>query len=141
MPMCAGTTLPPARYLAPAPCKALPDYRGTVQDLYRVVRDNRIETLVLVQDVQDAAEIRRIMLLADSYHLRVAAVPVYNDFMTARSELDSVGSMRYTDLHLMDTCDIMGVNIVVTDMDKTLRLIEEKLEDWRGKCPHNGDGP
>ena len=53
--------------------------------------------------------------------------------MTARSELDSVGSMRYTDLHLMDTCDIMGVNIVVTDMDKTLRLIEEKLEDWRGK--------
>ena len=23
--------------------------------------------------------------------------------------------------------------IVVTDMDKTLRLIEEKLEDWRGK--------
>ena len=102
-------------YLAPAPCKALPDYRGTVQDLYRVVRDNRIETLVLVQDVQDAAEIRRIMLLADSYHLRVAAVPVYNDFMTARSELDSVGSMRYTNLHLMDTCDIMGVNIVVTD--------------------------
>lgn len=120
-------------YLAPGPCKALPDYRGTVQDLYQVVRDNRIETLVLVQDVQDAAEIRRIMLLADSYHLRVAAVPVYNDFMTARSELDSVGSMRYTNLHLMDTCDIMGVNIVVTDMDKTLRLIEEKLEDWRGK--------
>lgn len=25
------------------------------------------------------------------------------------------------------------MNIVVTDMDKTLRLIEEKLEDWRGK--------
>ncbi len=37
--------------------------------------------------------------------------------------------MRYTNLHLMDTCDIMGVNIVVTDMDKTLRLIEEK--SWK----------
>ena len=89
--------------------------------------------LVLAQDVQDAEEVRRIMLLADNFHLRVAAVPVYNDFVTARSELDSIGGMRYMDLRLMNTCDIMGVNIVVTDMDKTLRLIEEKLEDWRGK--------
>lgn len=120
-------------YLAAAPCGDLPDYCGTVNDLYNVVRDNRIEMLVLAQDVQDAAEVRRIMLLADSFHLRVAAVPVYNDFVTTRTELDSAGSMRYMDLRLMDTCDIMGVNIVVTDMDKTLRLIEEKLEDWRGK--------
>ena len=120
-------------YLAPQPCEDLPDYRGTVDDLYNVVRENRIEMLMLAQDVQDAEEIRRIMLLADNFHLRVAAVPVYNDFITARSELDSTGGVRYTSLRLMDTCDIMGVNIVVTDMEKTLRLIEEKLEDWRGK--------
>ena len=120
-------------YLAAQPCDALPDYLGTLNELYHVVREKRIETLVLAQDVQDAHEIRRIMLLADTYHLRVAAVPVYNDFITTRSELDSVGGVRYMDLRLMDTCDIMGVNIVVTDMEKTLRLIEEKLEDWRGK--------
>ena len=120
-------------YLAAAPCADLPDYRGTVADLFEVVRTQKIEMLVLAQDVQDAEEVRRIMLLADNFHLRVAAVPVYNDFVTARSELDSIGGMRYMDLRLMNTCDIMGVNIVVTDMDKTLRLIEEKLEDWRGK--------
>lgn len=120
-------------YLAAAPCADLPDYCGTVADLFEVVRTQKIEMLVLAQDVQDAEEVRRIMLLADNFHLRVAAVPVYNDFVTARSELDSIGGMRYMDLRLMNTCDIMGVNIVVTDMDKTLRLIEEKLEDWRGK--------
>ena len=120
-------------YLAAAPCADLPDYCGTVADLFEVVRTQKIEMLVLAQDVQDAEEVRRIMLLADNFHLRVEAVPVYNDFVTARSELDSIGGMRYMDLRLMNTCDIMGVNIVVTDMDKTLRLIEEKLEDWRGK--------
>ena len=120
-------------YLAEAPCDALPGYCGTVDELYNVLCSQKIEMLVLAQDVQDAAQIRRIMLLADTFHLRVAAVPVYNDFITARTELDSVSGVRYMDLRLMDTCNIMGVNIVVTDMEKTLRLIEEKLEDWRGK--------
>ena len=27
----------------------------------------------------------------------------------------------------MQTCNIMGVNIAVTDMDKTLRLVEVRL--------------
>ncbi|HRM85895.1 MAG TPA: glycosyltransferase, partial [Gemmiger qucibialis] len=27
----------------------------------------------------------------------------------------------------------MGVNIVVTDMDKTMTLLESQLEQWRGK--------
>ena len=60
-----------------------------------------------------------------------AAVPVYNDLATARSELDSVGSMRYTNLHLMDTCDIMGVNIVVTGHGQDAAPDRGKLEDWR----------
>ena len=33
----------------------------------------------------------------------------------------------------MQTCNIMGVNIAVTDMDKTLRLVEDNCEAWRGK--------
>ena len=44
-----------------------------------------------------------------------------------------LGGMRFVDLRLLNTCEIMGVNIVVTDMEKTVRLLEEKLEDWRGK--------
>ena len=31
------------------------------------------------------------------------------------------------------TCEIMGVHIAVTDPEKTLRLLEEKREAWRGK--------
>ena len=47
----------------------------------------------------------------------------------------------------MQTCNIMGVNIAVTDMDKTLRLVEDNCEAWRGKyicvanVHHHRDGP
>ena len=37
------------------------------------------------------------------------------------------------DTDLFKTCEIMGVNIAVTDMRKTLDLIENHLEDWRGQ--------
>ena len=47
----------------------------------------------------------------------------------------------------MQTCNIMGVNIAVTDMDKTLRLVEDNCEGMareiylRGERPHHRDGP
>lgn len=34
---------------------------------------------------------------------------------------------------ITDTCDIMGVHIAVTNMEKTLHLLENNLEEWRGK--------
>ena len=37
------------------------------------------------------------------------------------------------DTKLFDTCEIMGVEIAVTDMQKTLALIESRLEAWRGR--------
>lgn len=33
----------------------------------------------------------------------------------------------------MPVCEIRGVNIAVTDMEKTVRCVEEHLEDWRGE--------
>ena len=33
----------------------------------------------------------------------------------------------------MQTCNIMGVNFAGTDMDKSLSLVEDNCEVWRGK--------
>lgn len=33
----------------------------------------------------------------------------------------------------LDTCNILGVRIAVTDMEKTLSLIQNNLQKWRGK--------
>ena len=46
---------------------------------------------------------------------------------------NTVNGLYVIDLKMQETCDIMGVNIVVTDMDKTMTLLESQLEQWRGK--------
>ena len=120
-------------YLAEAPNDHMPAYLGTVDSLYDVLQTRKVDMLVLAQDVQDLATTRRVMMLADNFHLRLSAVPVYNDFVSPRSDISTLGGMRFVDLKLLNTCNIMGVNIVVTDMKKTVSLIEEKLNDWRGK--------
>ena len=115
-------------YLDAAPREGLPAYLGTVDSLYELLQTHKVDMIVL-----DVATTQRIMMLADNFHLRVAAVPVYNDYVSSRTEISTLGGMRFVDLRLLNTCEIMGVNIVVTDMEKTVRLLEEKLEDWRGK--------
>lgn len=34
---------------------------------------------------------------------------------------------------LFETCDIMGVNIAVTDLDRCVSLVSDNVENWRGK--------
>ena len=59
--------------------------------------------------------------------------PVYSDFLSSRTMDNTVNGLYVIDLKMQETCDIMGVNIVVTDMDKTMTLLESQLEQWRGK--------
>lgn len=45
----------------------------------------------------------------------------------------------------LKTCNILGLDILVTDMEKTVNLIEQNIEQLRGKylcgkCAHDRDG-
>lgn len=46
----------------------------------------------------------------------------------------------------LKTCNILGLDILVTDMEKTVNLIEQNIEQTRGKiylcgkCAHDRDG-
>ena len=62
-------------YLDAAPREGLPAYLGTVDSLYELLQTHKVDMIVLAQDVQDVATTQRIMMLADNFHLRVAAVP------------------------------------------------------------------
>ena len=70
-------------YLDAAPREGLPAYLGTVDSLYELLQTHKVDMIVLAQDVQDVATTQRIMMLADNFHLRVAAVPVYNDYVSS----------------------------------------------------------
>lgn len=120
-------------YLDAQPSQHMPQYLGDVADLRKVLQSVAVDKIIIAQDTQSALQLRTIIAIADTYKIEVAVIPVYNDFVGGRSQLYIENGFRLIDVKMMDTCNIMGVDIVVTDMNKTIQTIEEKLEDWRGK--------
>lgn len=120
-------------YLADAPNPAMTDYLGKPDTFHTLLETTPVDMLVVAEDTQNRHEMLNWISIADSYHVRVCVIPVYNDFVSGTTEVSTLEGMRLVDVTLLDTCNIMGVNIVVTDMNKTLELVETKLEDWRGK--------
>lgn len=122
-----------AGYLAPRKNDKLPNYLGRYADLQTVLLTQKIDRLLVAEDSQNADILRRLVALAESYGIRVSVVPVYNDLASAHVQPQVYGGIQLVDLSMRQTCEIMGVNIVVTDMAKTISLIENQLEQWRGK--------
>ncbi len=122
-----------AGYLEETPDESLPGYLGRVDCLHAILKSTHVDLIVIAQETQCASQLRTIMAMADTYGIRVCVIPVYNDFVSGRTRIRVREGLRLMDVQMMDTCNIMGVDIVVTDMGKTLRLIDTKLEDWPGK--------
>lgn len=111
----------------------LPGYLGKERDLLRVLQEHEIDRIIVAQDTQNAAEMRHLVAVAESHHINLSVVPIYSDFLSFRPEEAADSGLYTVDLKMTRTCDVMGVNIAVTNMARTLSMIEEKLEKWRGK--------
>ena len=120
-------------YLAPGEVSDLPEYLGKERDLARVLDSHPIDRIVAAQDTQDTAEMRYLVAVAEDRNIALSVVPIYTDFLYSRAE-EALDSGLYTiDLKMRQTCDVMGVHIAVTNMARTLAMIENQLEEWRGK--------
>lgn len=120
-------------YLANSPSRDMNNYLGTVRDLGDVLQKTHVDWVVVAQESQNREDLQNLVSIADTYHTRMSVIPVYNDFVSGTKQANLVNGIYLADVALVDTCDIMGVHIAVTDMEKTLNLIDAKLEDWRSK--------
>ena len=120
-------------YLAAHPAADMQNYLGTIKDFHEILQNTKVDLVVVAEETQNRRMLQNLVSIADTYHIRMSVIPVYNDFVSGATEVSVINGIHMVDVALVDTCDIMGVHIVVTDMDKTLSLIENQLEDWRGK--------
>lgn len=111
----------------------LPGYLGSLTRLQEILESAAVDLIVIAQETQRASQLRTMIAKADTYGIHVCVIPVYNDFVGGRTRIHVEEGLRLMDVQMMDTCNIMGVDIMVTDMEKTLSLIDTKLEEWRGK--------
>lgn len=122
-----------AGYLSDEPNDVMPHYFGTVDHIYETLQSHKIDYIVMAMESQSGELVKKMVLLADTYKIRIGIVPVYNDYILAKNAINSYEGIRMIEMKMKDTCKIMGVNIAVTDMDRTVALIDESLERWRGK--------
>ena len=122
-----------AGYMAESQVSELPHYLGTTANLHKVLESTRITHIVIAEETQNRSDLLQITAIAESYGIKVSVIPVYSDFLSSRTLDHTVNGLHVIDLKMQEACDIMGVNIVVTDMDKTMTLLESQLEQWRGK--------
>lgn len=120
-------------YLARQEVPGLPGYLGRERELTRILSEHQTDRIVIAQDVQRAEEIRHLVAVAESRHISVSVVPVYSDLLSFRMEEAADSGLYTVSLKMSRTCDVMGVHIAVTNMTRTMAMIEEKLEEWRGK--------
>ena len=120
-------------YMADTKADDLKNYLGKTKDFHDILENTQVDLVVVAEETQNRRELQNLVSIADAYHIRMAVIPVYNDFVSGRTEFSVINGIHLVDVALVDTCDIMGVHIVVTDMEKTLNLIGTQLEDWRGK--------
>ena len=60
-------------------------------------------------------------------------IPEFSDFMPSKNAVISLEGNYLLELTALDTCEIMGVNISVTNMEKTVNKIKDNLKEWRDK--------
>lgn len=120
-------------YLDEQPSPLLPNYLGKTGELRRILQSAEVDKIIIALDTQSTVQLQTIIAMAETYKIHVTVIPVYNNFVGGRSKISIEEGLRLVDVKMMDTCKIMGVDIAVTDMEKTVRTIEEKLEEWRGE--------
>ena len=120
-------------YLARQEVPGLPRYLGKERELTRVVKEYPVERIVIAQDTQNVDEIRHLAAVAESRNISLCVVPIYSDFLSFQMEKAEDSGLYTMGLKLRWTCDVMGVHIAVTNMARTLAMIENQLEEWRGK--------
>lgn len=120
-------------YLDDQETESMLGYLGTVEQIHQTLETHSVDLIVVAQETQTSSQLQTVIATADSYGIRVCVIPVYNDFVGGQTRIVVQAGLRLMEVQIMETCNIMGIDIVVTDMEKTLHMIEEKLQEWRGK--------
>ena len=120
-------------YIAKEQNKDIPAYIGD----YSIINSGKLLDdiyMVMVVDNElgnDALE--DIVFRATNHGIRVCISPNFSRYMLSKNGAFSLHGMNFCELTALETCDIMGVNISVTNMEKTVEKVIENLDKWQGK--------
>lgn len=117
-------------YISNEETDKIPNYLGTYDNHKKIDEDVKIEMLLIADPDIDRELLRQIVLFATNHMIRVCIIPEFSEYMPSKNAISSLAGNYLCELSAFDTCDIMGVNISVTNMEKTVNKIKDNLNDW-----------
>ena len=120
-------------YIADNENKKIPSYKGNKDIIRKLIDGNDIERIIIADETISRDEIKDIVIIATHHNIRVEIIPEFSDFMPSKNAVLSMEGNYLLELTALDTCEIMGVNISVTNMEKTVNKIKDNLKEWSGK--------
>lgn len=120
-------------YIADSENNLIPEYIGSFDEDKVIPSGTNAEMLLIADPTLTRDEIKRIVVYATNQNMRVCVIPEFSEFMPSKNAISSIGGNYLCELSAFDTCNIMGVNIAVTNMEKTVNKIKDNLKEWSGK--------
>lgn len=89
--------------------------------------------IFVVQGECAEEDLMRAIACGAKHGIAVSIIPSFERFLPKNGIVEDYCGAHTVRVHLFDTSEIMGVNVAVTNMEKTTALICDKIEEWRGE--------
>lgn len=120
-------------YVAETPFEGMDGYLGGFGLLEKRIEELDIKKIIALQQDISEETMRVMVAVGEKNGVEVLLAPSFGAYLSGQSRVKLVGGFRTLRLSLFDTSDILGVRVAVTDMEKTVALMESQLENWRGE--------
>lgn len=108
-------------------------YLGEYGDLRRVIENNVINKVVIADDEPTRQQMGDTLSICAVLGIEVIIVPNYSDYIIDNQKVRTENGVHVLNISAFNHSNILGVNIAVTDMDRTINEIKKNLVQWRGK--------
>lgn len=112
-------------------------YLGTPSDLYNYLNDVEVVQMIVISEENcSRKQLQEILYICSIYDIRAYILPMFNDYMLGsmqRTYREDVSGIHLIEINVMDTDNILGVNIAVTNMEKAIEDISNRVDEWRGE--------
>ncbi|AFK59572.1 nucleoside-diphosphate sugar epimerase [Enterococcus faecium] len=119
-------------YIAEESSQHIQEYRGTLSNLPQVITAYNVEKIIVTEDTQNIENMQKILAVVSNYHIKVCVGPVYTDLISTHIKLEGVAGLQLIELQMFNTCNVMGLEVAVTDVNEAIGRIFENLNAWKG---------
>ena len=120
-------------YLAKDKDSRMENYLGEYTALRSVIENNTINKIIIVENEYTKQLMDDVLSICAVLGIEVMIIPSYADYILDNQKVRTENGVHVLNISAFNHSNILGVNIAVTDMDRTINEIKKNLPQWRGK--------